>query len=371
MIRGHVNLLTISIPWSKLNWLSSQKTPWRRRNHPETPPRQDVGTIVVVHLLDGVQLPYSYAPNMNLMTMPWHKHASRIVGNNYKMPTTTTTTTIIRRMPQDPGENLYGSISRMGFCHKLPTVYICMYEILHIRLEDIHSSPQRPKAVGIVLESLHLQHTTEPQPTTSTTQSSNANAMEDPTHVQKRSQVNHFAIYANALEATPSSVLHASSSSSAASHHRWSERSILQHCDQKDTLVEVLDRSIPRRANSVEAMARLAPQHTYVLSPLDAMAHLQSGTDPALLVSQNRPVLYIHYRHLQGSHGLARRSLSCWIGTLRTISGSQVPITVSSLSTTRRIRVGESAPLVALRRPSDSSGIATITIALVLATLSK
>ena len=55
VIHGHVNLLTISIPWSKLNLLSGKAAPknkWKQQKEPAG--NGDAGTIVVV--LDGVQL---------------------------------------------------------------------------------------------------------------------------------------------------------------------------------------------------------------------------------------------------------------------------------------------------------------------------
>ena len=301
VIHGHVNLLTISIPWSKLNLLNNRNNKKNTRhnggnNSNNKNSNGDAGTIVVV--LDGVQLlvrtQYEFDDDA-LDQARIKSRRKRLQQSTESSKTATASSSWRETLRQHLKEGLLPQLADNLHLH---------IRDLHIRLEDIQSSPQRPMAVGLVLESLHLQHVANNNNNNNhARQNNNTTNRQDPTWVTKESQVNHFAIYANALEdpfvassssfADIQSLSSSSSPAATASSTRWSEKSILQHCTQRDVLVEVLDRSIPRRANSLEATTRLAPQHTYILSPVDVTAHLQSGTDPALLVSQNRPVLEV------------------------------------------------------------------------------
>lgn len=163
---------------------------------------------------------------------------------------------------------------------------------LHIRLEDVQSDPANPSAFGVTFESLHVQadedvvdETTvslqEPQdksvPTAETLGSSGV--------IRKVAQLNHFAIYWNALDygdglPTELSILHDTMHSSA-------------------TLAKALDRCIARRVSSVSSPMRaqtiqLFPNHTFLLLPMDASWHARLSTDPRNL--ELRPALVTDLR---------------------------------------------------------------------------
>lgn len=246
VLHGYVNLLTVSIPWSKL---SSKKKD-----------QSTAGTIVIV--LDGVQLLVRTKFDFDDEALEQARVNSRRRdlkrSDKASRPSSPSSSSWADSLRQRLKEGILPQIADNVQVH---------IRDLHIRLEDISSSPSRPMAFGIVLESMHIQHSTEAQ------------KEEESTLVQKESQFNHFAIYANALD--PES-----------SPGKPSERSILQRCSRQ-TIIEVLDGSIPRRANSLEATTRMAPQHTYILSPVDATADLRSGTDPAVLVNLQRPVMLV------------------------------------------------------------------------------
>ena len=275
VLHGHVNLLTISIPWSKLSLLSGGGNKDRKRNQ-EDKNNGDAASIVVV--LDGVQLLVRTRYDFDDDALD----QARIKNRRKKLQRRGTTTSGADGKPAASSTTSWRQSLRQhvkdGILPKMADNLQLHIRDLHIRLEDIHSSPQRPMAMGLVLESLHLQHDEKARTDGA-----------EPTWVSKGSQVNHFAIYANSLEESSPSAINGDSQHKS---RRWSERSILQHCTQREVIVEVLDRSIPRRANSLEtATTRMAPQHTYILGPVDATAQLQSGTDPSVLVAQNRPVL--------------------------------------------------------------------------------
>eukprot|EP00977_Amphora_coffeiformis_P007537 scaffold1650_cov163-Amphora_coffeaeformis.AAC.3 len=272
VLRGHVNLLTISIPWSKLNLLSTRNN--KKNNNKKKKDAGDAGTIVVV--LDGVQLLVRSKYEFDDDALD----QARVKSRRRKLQQAAET----KQTNNNAGgwrESLRQRLKDGILSQMLDNLHLHIRD-LHIRFEDIQSSPHLPMAFGLVLESIHLQHV----------ENNNDREAVEPTWVQKQSQVNQFAIYANALEETELS-LTKNNGGGNNNTYRWSERSILQHCTQRDVVVEVLDRSIPRRANSLQATTRLAPQHTYILHPVDVTAQVESGTDPSLRVAQNRPVLSV------------------------------------------------------------------------------
>jgi hypothetical protein len=132
---------------------------------------------------------------------------------------------------------------------------------LHVRLEDVESDPQNPYACGITMESMHVQHDDE----------------EDAVYgiVSRVAQLNHFAVYWNALEyghGLPfgNTVLH-------------------QTCrGDPETLSRALNFCIARRASVIASPSRNPniPRHTYLLLPVDGTWHGSVSTRPDDLSSK-------------------------------------------------------------------------------------
>lgn len=126
---------------------------------------------------------------------------------------------------------------------------------LHIRLEDVESAPSNPYACGITMESMHIQHDEEGEATDGV--------------VSKMAQLNHLAVYWNALdygEGLPleNSVLH-------------------QICrDDPEKMSRSLDFCIARRASLIASPSRnpYIPTHTYLLLPVDGRWHGRLSTSP-------------------------------------------------------------------------------------------
>jgi len=151
---------------------------------------------------------------------------------------------------------------------------------VHVRLEDVQSDPMNPCAVGVTFESLHVQ---ADEDTVETTVSPKKEEIPPPLGViRKVAQLNHFAVYWNALDygdGLPT------------------ELSVLQ-----DTMVmeptkasaAALDRCIARRAASLSSPlrgrpAQATPNHSFLLLPLDASWNTKLSTDPRNL--EERPAL--------------------------------------------------------------------------------
>ena len=126
---------------------------------------------------------------------------------------------------------------------------------LHLRVEDTDSDPQNPFAFGITIESVHIQHdegTSSPSGI-----------------ISKVAQLNHFAIYWNALEYGNDSRV---------------ENSVLHQTCRNDNLrlCRSLNFCIARRGGDVSSPSRKAhiPTHTYLLLPVNGTLHADLSTSP-------------------------------------------------------------------------------------------
>lgn len=162
---------------------------------------------------------------------------------------------------------------------------------LHIRLEDVQSDPANPSAFGVTFESLHVQADEDVDETTMSPQEPQdqsvpaAEILGSSGVIRKVAQLNHFAIYWNALDygeglPTELSILHDT-----------------MHCSA--SMAKALDRCIARRVSSISSPMRaqavqLFPNHTFLLLPLDASWHAKLSTDPRNL--ELRPALVTNLR---------------------------------------------------------------------------
>ena len=152
---------------------------------------------------------------------------------------------------------------------------------VHVRLEDVQSDPVNPCAVGVTFESLHVQAEEDiVDSTISPVKKENT----QPTYgvIQKVAQLNHFAVYWNALDygqglPTELSVLHDT-----------------MCMESSAAVAAALDRCIARRAISLSSPlrarpAQTTPNHSFLLRPLDASWHAKLNTRPQNL--EERPAL--------------------------------------------------------------------------------
>ena len=177
---------------------------------------------------------------------------------------------------------------------------------LHVRLEDAETDPHHPFACGIIMESMHVQHSDDmvavPLPAAMTTPGStpqrpgaprsamslqengdiidnNGESTTTPTRttkevIRKVAQVNHYAIYWNALgyeEGLPleHSVMHR-----------------LPSLYNSQLRAAALDRGIARRASSLLSSTTgvghrmMVPVHNYLLLPMDCSLQAVLSIDP-------------------------------------------------------------------------------------------
>ncbi|CAB9505998.1 protein sorting-associated protein 13C [Seminavis robusta] len=154
---------------------------------------------------------------------------------------------------------------------------------LHIRLEDAETDPAHPCAFGIVMESMHVQHREDdtmmsmpPNKRNNSSQESNNSPSAKNNNgkeiVRKVAQVNHYALYWNALGyeeglSLEHCVLHQLSSAQNSPHF----------------IAAALDRGIARRATalwSAPGGRLVVPTHTYLLMPVDCTLQMSLTVDP-------------------------------------------------------------------------------------------
>ena len=173
---------------------------------------------------------------------------------------------------------------------------------LHIRLEDLESEPENPFAIGITMESMHIQHASRD----SQTRDNPASQIEmgyviepasDDSIIHKVAQLNHLSVYMNALgfgDGLPA------------------EHSVFQHAygDSPERLSRALDLCIARRASVMASPSRhpYTPQHAYLLLPMDGTMSLSLSTvpnnldeQPALVVDTSIDDISVHLRDFQSS----------------------------------------------------------------------
>ena len=150
---------------------------------------------------------------------------------------------------------------------------------LHIRLEDCHARKNHeydPFAMGIVLQSIHIQHDLE---ASEELDKSGSSKTKSPSHslIHKVAQLNRFGLYCSPLEQEGGSILPESRV----------EQKILQNLASAD-IIEALDETIPRRSidrGTVQTQATV-PQHIYLILPLDGRLYAAISTNPKSLSDQ-------------------------------------------------------------------------------------
>ena len=172
---------------------------------------------------------------------------------------------------------------------------------LHIRLEDLESDPENPFAVGVTMESMHIQHSNDSQTRDQNMSQSEMGYVIEPANddfvIHKVAQLNHLSVYMNAL---------GFGGGLAAEH------SIFQHVYGKspERLSRALDLCIARRASVMASPSRhpYIPQHAYLLLPIDGTMDMSLSTvpnnlddHPALVVSVSIDDISIQVRDFQSS----------------------------------------------------------------------
>lgn len=142
-----------------------------------------------------------------------------------------------------------------GFVQEIASKIHVHLRDVHIRLEDIESDPSNPYSCGLTLESMHIQH-------------DDSDDIGDGV-VAKMAQLNHLAIYWNALGyqddiPAENGVLH------------------VRYQGETNKFAELLDSCIARRASLVSSPSKNAhmPTHTYLLMPVDGTWHGRLSTNP-------------------------------------------------------------------------------------------
>jgi len=152
---------------------------------------------------------------------------------------------------------------------------------LHVRLEDCHARKNQdydPFAMGIVLQSIHIQHDLEASGELDKSRSRSSKT-KSPSHslIHKVAQLNRFGLYCSPLEQEGGSILPESRI----------EQKMLHNLAPAE-IIEALDQTIPRRSvdrASVQTQANV-PQHIYLLLPLDGRLYAAISTNPKFLSDQ-------------------------------------------------------------------------------------
>lgn len=151
---------------------------------------------------------------------------------------------------------------------------------LHIRIEDCQPRKDHdydPFAIGILLQSIHVQHNLEAAEDLDRSERSNqsqSSTTASPSLIHKVAELNRLGLYCNPLEHEGDSFLPASRV----------EQKILQNLSPAE-IIRALDKTIPRRSvESAEAqIQQTIPQHVYLLQPLDGRLHAAISTTPKSL----------------------------------------------------------------------------------------
>lgn len=162
---------------------------------------------------------------------------------------------------------------------------------MHVRVEDVNSSPANPFAYGITLESLHLVQfdDTTPAATTTTTtttddekdqqqqqqQGQEKSALSSPSNVtnepdgliRKTAQMKQFSMYWNALEENHVTVEHNIL-------HQLSTPGLMMEAMSEAWMRHVRNRSVSTAAATNTSSSSALPAHTYLLLPVDGSLDL-------------------------------------------------------------------------------------------------
>lgn len=271
MVSGSITSLEITVPWAKLG----------------TSATDDDGAVVVV-VLDGVHLLLRTNYDYNDEAMRKNAIASRrnalADSESYG-----------RKETQSLSKLLQKRITEGILKDIMEKLHIHIRDV-HVRLEDVLSDPMNPFACGITLESIHIQAEDE----------SYKEDCDGLDVIQKEGQLNHFAVYWNAIDYDESlpiemSVLHVKNLSPM-------------------NLGKALNKCIARRGSALASPSRVgaafyAPMHTYLLRPVDATCHAALSTKPGNLKERPSFVcsitiddLSVHIRDFQAAGIIALTS---------------------------------------------------------------
>ena len=276
-----IRRVEITVPWSKLSSSSSS------RSGTSTPTATDSTGAVVVIVMDGIHI-------LARTRYEFHDAKMRSNGIRQRRDKLEEASTFERpaQTPQQQSSSSsswfgVGSIKDFvqrriseGLIHQIIDKLHVHIRDVHIRLEDAETDAAHPFACGIIMESMHVQHCDDDY------KSSGGGVREDDDHnelfpqdddnnsstrnnketIRKVAQVNHYAIYWNALgyeKGLPleHAVLH---------QVQWLQAASSQASPQ--FMADALDRAIARRASalwSAPGGRLVVPTHTYLLMPVD------------------------------------------------------------------------------------------------------
>lgn len=302
IVHGSIQSLELTVPWSKLSSLSAATTGTSSGTGNGTstptgtpqkqPPKLDPSAAIVV-VLDGVHLLVRTRFDFDdkALRNEQVRKRQKALQNATADPASASSTSSSTSSTASWFKDILQQRLQQGILPQIANNLQIHIRNLHIRLEDIESDPTNPFSCGIVLESMHVQHAEEqsqqeqffpphvvPQqlfsPRTPTAGTRRSPFSSTTSTIRKISQLNHFGIYWNALDAGNDD------DGSVAPEH-----SILQYQSAKE-IVWALDRGIARRS-----LARLseAPKHAYLLVPVDATLQAEISSNPTQL--QDQPIV--------------------------------------------------------------------------------
>jgi hypothetical protein len=308
IVHGSIQSLELTVPWSKLSSLSTAtstgsgngtSTPTGTPQKQQQPPKLDPSAAIVV-VLDGVHLLVRTRFDFDDKALRNEQVRKRQKAlQNATADPASASSSASSSSSSSWFKDILQQRLQQGILPQIANNLQIHIRNLHIRLEDIESDPANPFSCGIVLESMHVQHAEEssqqerqffplqqvpqqlfsprtPIPGSRQSSFSNRNNAGNSTSttptIRKVSQLNHFGIYWNALDAGDDDNVAA-------------EHSILQHKSAKE-IIWALDHGIARR--SLDRLSE-APKHAYLLVPVDATLQAEISSDPRQL--QDQPIV--------------------------------------------------------------------------------
>jgi hypothetical protein len=246
LVQCTLRRVELTVPWSKLTSLSQQQ-----------PSSLDDPDAVVVVVLDGVHI-------LLRTNLQWDDAAMRKDSIRKRRQALSEVVDDLKGKASASAESTFVSFlkRRLSQWHGIAKKLQVHIRDVHIRWEDVESDSSNPFAFGVTMESMHIQHDTDDNGEGD--DEATAQVPHEAQVIRKVFQLNHLAVYWNALNYDPIdgaitefSVLHRAHLSSF-------------------NLQKVLDRSIARRATLSSTLFQspsLFPKHSYLLLPVDATMH--------------------------------------------------------------------------------------------------
>jgi len=268
-----IKRVEITVPWAKLH---------------------DPNEVVVV-VLDGVHL---------LMRAHLHRHDDRAVRNHMiqqRKQALAESELFGKEVAESSYTEMFKKKATEGIIKDILDKLHIHIRNVHVRVEDVDTPS--PFAIGLTLESLHIHHDNSTASNTDDPEDDNFNYSK--TVVRKVAQLNHLAIYWNAV---------------ADSRHTKGmipvELSMLVWMEQSQQIAKALDQCIARRASPLASSSQSAsPKHVYLLLPVDATAHVTLSRTPndlsmrpAVVLTLQIDDVSVQIRDFQLSHIMALKS---------------------------------------------------------------